>query len=36
MLLVPGSDHDVDLLSDASGPRVRAAIVDFLDANTGH
>jgi hypothetical protein len=36
MLLVPGGDHGVDLLSDASGPRVRAAIVDFLDANTGH
>jgi dienelactone hydrolase len=36
ILLVPGGDHGVDLLSDASGPRVRAAIVDFLDANTGH
>ena len=34
MLLVPGDDHGVDLLSDANGPRVRAAIIDFLDANT--
>lgn len=34
MLLVRGGDHGVDLLSDASGPRVRAAIVDFLDAHT--
>ena len=30
ILLVPGGDHGVDLLSDANGPRVRAAIIDFL------
>jgi dienelactone hydrolase len=34
ILLVPGSDHGVDLLSDANGPRVRTAIIDFIDANT--
>jgi hypothetical protein len=33
MLLVPGGDHGVDLLSDEHGPRVRAAIVAFLAAN---
>jgi dienelactone hydrolase len=35
LLLVPGDDHGTDLLADASGPKVRAAIVAFLDANTG-
>jgi dienelactone hydrolase len=34
MLLVPGGDHGVDLLSDSNGPRVRGAIVAFLAANT--
>jgi pimeloyl-ACP methyl ester carboxylesterase len=34
MLLVPGGDHGTDLLSDNNGPRVRAAIVAFLAANT--
>jgi dienelactone hydrolase len=34
MLLVPGGDHGVDLLTDRNGPRVRAAIVGFLDATT--
>jgi dienelactone hydrolase len=34
MLLVPGGDHGVDLLSDEHGPRVRAAIVAFLTAHT--
>jgi hypothetical protein len=33
MLLVPGGDHGVDLLSDDNGPRVRAAILAFLEAN---
>jgi dienelactone hydrolase len=33
MLLVPGGDHGVDLLSDRYGPRVRAAIEAFLTAN---
>jgi dienelactone hydrolase len=36
MLLVPGADHGVDLLTDANGPRVRAAIADFVDAGSGH
>jgi dienelactone hydrolase len=35
MLLVPGGDHGVDLLSDRNGPRVRAAIVAFLAATAG-
>jgi dienelactone hydrolase len=30
ILLVAGGDHCVELLSDANGPRVRAAIIDFL------
>jgi dienelactone hydrolase len=34
MLLVPGGDHGVDLLSDSHGARVRAAIVAFVAANT--
>jgi dienelactone hydrolase len=33
MLLVPGGDHGVDLLSDENGPRVRATILAFLEAN---
>jgi pimeloyl-ACP methyl ester carboxylesterase len=33
MLLVPGGDHGVDLLSDENGPRVRATILAFLQAN---
>jgi dienelactone hydrolase len=32
MLLVPGDDHGIDLLPD---PRVRAAIIEFLNANAG-
>jgi hypothetical protein len=35
MLLVPGGDHGVQLLSDANGSRVRAAIFAFLRANAG-
>jgi pimeloyl-ACP methyl ester carboxylesterase len=33
MLLVPGGDHGVDLLSDENGPRVRKTILAFLEAN---
>jgi dienelactone hydrolase len=33
MLLVGGGDHGVDLLSDDNGPRVRATILAFLQAN---
>ena len=33
MLLVPGPDHGVDLLSDDNGPRVRGTILAFLQAN---
>jgi dienelactone hydrolase len=33
MLLVGGGDHGVDLLSDDNGPRVRATILAFLEAN---
>jgi dienelactone hydrolase len=33
MVLVPGGDHGVQLLSDATGSRVRAAIFAFLRAN---
>jgi dienelactone hydrolase len=32
ILLVPGGDHGVDLLSDENGPRVRKTIVAFLEA----
>jgi hypothetical protein len=35
MLLVPGGNHGVQLLSDATGSRVRAAIFAFLRANAG-
>jgi hypothetical protein len=35
MLLLPGGDHGVDLLSDENGPRVRATILAFLEANAG-
>jgi dienelactone hydrolase len=35
MLIVPGGDHGVDLLSDENGPRVRKTILAFLTANTG-
>jgi hypothetical protein len=34
ILLVPGGDHGVALLSDANGARVRAAITAFLNANS--
>jgi len=33
MLLVPGGDHGVDLLSDENGPRLRATTVAFLATN---
>lgn len=33
MLLVPGGDHGVDLLSDENGPRVGKTILAFLEAN---
>ena len=33
MLLVAGGDHGVDLLSDENGPRVRKAILAFLESN---
>jgi len=33
MLLLPGGDHGVDLLSDENGPRVRGTILAFLEAN---
>jgi dienelactone hydrolase len=33
MLLVPGGDHGVDLLSDENGPHVRKTILAFLEAN---
>jgi hypothetical protein len=36
MLMVPGVDHGVDLLSDENGPRVQATIVSFLDSTVGH
>jgi dienelactone hydrolase len=35
MLLVPGPDHGVDLLSDENGPRVRSTILAFVQANAG-
>ena len=35
MLLLPGGDHGVDLLSDENGPRVRETILSFLQANAG-
>jgi hypothetical protein len=35
MLMLPGGDHGVDLLSDENGPRVRKAILAFLQANAG-
>jgi hypothetical protein len=33
MLLVPGGDHGVDLLSDENGPNVRKTVLAFLEAN---
>lgn len=33
ILLVPGPDHGVDLLSDENGPRVRSTILAFVQAN---
>jgi dienelactone hydrolase len=33
ILLLPGGDHGVDLLSDDNGPRVRKTILAFLQAN---
>jgi hypothetical protein len=33
ILLLPGGDHGVDLLSDENGPRVRKTILAFLEAN---
>ena len=35
ILLLPGGDHGVDLLSDENGPRVRVTILAFLQANAG-
>jgi hypothetical protein len=35
LLLVPGGDHGVDLLSDENGPKVRRTILAFLEANAG-
>jgi pimeloyl-ACP methyl ester carboxylesterase len=35
LLLVPGSDHGVDLLSGPEGPRVRAAILSFAARAVG-
>jgi dienelactone hydrolase len=35
LLLVPGSDHGVDLLSGRQGDRVRAAILSFVSRAVG-
>ena len=35
ILLVPGGEHGVDLLAGASGDRVRAALLGFLEDTVG-